>query len=221
MSQTDTPSASDLAALVAARLCHDLVSPISALGAALSVLDDDRAEDMREDAIELVRTGARQARAKLEYCRLAFGAGGSKPAVIDMAEIRRLAGAMFQDARAELVWKSDAAGLEKPAARVLMNLVWLAVDSLPRGGTVTIEAAASDGGARLKIVSAGPKVRLEDAYVTAMSGRAPESGFDGRSVQPYYAGLIAREHGGRAGVEVGEDRAVFTALIAPMAREAA
>ena len=51
-----------------------------------------------------------------------------------------------------------------------MNLVWLAVDSLPRGGTVTIEAAASDGGARLKIVSAGPKVRLEDAYVTAMSG---------------------------------------------------
>lgn len=221
MSQTDTPSASDLAALVAARLCHDLVSPISALGAALSVLDDERAEDMREDAIELVRTGARQARAKLEYCRLAFGAGGSKPAVIDMAEIKRLSEAMFQDARPDLDWKSDAPGLEKPAARVLMNLVWLAVDSLPRGGTVTIEAIASDGGARLKIVAAGPKVRLDEAYVVAMSGKAPESGFDGRSIQPYYAGLIAREHGGRADAQAEDDRAVFTALIAPMAREAA
>lgn len=221
MSQTDTPSASDLAALVAARLCHDLVSPISALGAALSVLDDERAEDMREDAIELVRTGARQARAKLEYCRLAFGAGGSKPAIIDMAEIKRLAEAMFQDARPDIVWKTEAAGVEKPAARVLMNLVWLAVDCLPRGGTVTIEVAAGEGGARLKIVSTGPKVRLDESYVVAMSGRAPQDGFDGRSIQPYYAGLIARENGGRADAQAEDDRALFTALIAPMAREAA
>ena len=35
-------SASDLAALLCARVCHDLVSPISALGTALEVLDDER-----------------------------------------------------------------------------------------------------------------------------------------------------------------------------------
>lgn len=216
MSQTAPISASDLAALLAARLCHDLVSPISALGAALSVLDDDRAEDMRDDAIELLRTGANQARAKLEFCRLAFGAGGSKPAVIDMSEIRRLAGEMFKDSRPDLVWKTEAAGLEKPAARVLMNLIWLAVDALPRGGTVTIEAVAGEGGARLSLVSEGKKVRLEDAYIAAMAGERPQDGFDGRSVQPYYTGLIARENGGRADVRVEEERAVLSALIAPM-----
>ncbi|WP_270374493.1 histidine phosphotransferase ChpT [Marinicauda sp. Alg238-R41] len=216
MSQTSPISASDLAALLAARLCHDLVSPISALGAALSVLDDERAEDMRDDAIELLRTGANQARAKLEFCRLAFGAGGSKPAVIDMSEIRRLADEMFKDSRPDLVWKTEATGLEKPAARVLMNLIWLAVDALPRGGTVTIEAVAGEGGARLSLVSEGKKVRLEDAYIKAMAGDRPEDGFDGRSVQPYYTGLIAREHGGRADVRVEEERAVLSALIAPM-----
>ncbi|GGE45191.1 histidine phosphotransferase [Marinicauda pacifica] len=216
MSQTSPISASDLAALLAARLCHDLVSPISALGAALSVLDDERAEDMRDDAIELLRTGANQARAKLEFCRLAFGAGGSKPAVIDMSEIRRLADEMFKDSRPDLVWKTEATGLEKPAARVLMNLIWLAVDALPRGGTVTIEAVAGEGGARLSLVSEGKKVRLEDAYIKAMAGERPEDGFDGRSVQPYYTGLIAREHGGRADVRVEEERAVLSALIAPM-----
>lgn len=216
MSQTSPISASDLAALLAARLCHDLVSPISALGAALSVLDDERAEDMRDDAIELLRTGANQARAKLEFCRLAFGAGGSKPAVIDMSEIRRLADEMFKDSRPDLIWETEATGLEKPAARVLMNLIWLAVDALPRGGTVTIEAVAGEGGARLSLVSEGKKVRLEDAYIRAMAGERPEDGFDGRSVQPYYTGLIAREHGGRADVRVEEERAVLSALIAPM-----
>lgn len=208
------PTPSDLAALIAARLCHDLVSPVSALGAALSVLDDENAEDMRDDAIELVRTGAKQARAKLEYCRLAFGAGGSAPANIDINELQRLANEMFADHKPDLVWKTQASGLDKPAARILLNLIWLAVDSVPRGGTVTIEATASDGGSRIKIVSAGPRVRLDLSYVEAMAGRAPEEGFDGRSIQPYYAGLIARENGGRVDAEAEEERAVFTALIA-------
>ena len=70
-------SAEQLTALMCARLCHDLVSPVSALGAALSVLDDEDSSDMHDDAMELVRESSRQAQAKLEFARLAFGAGGS------------------------------------------------------------------------------------------------------------------------------------------------
>ncbi|PWE16787.1 hypothetical protein DDZ18_11360 [Marinicauda salina] len=222
MSDTNTPTAADLAALLCARLCHDLVSPVSALGAALSVFDDENAVDMRDDAVELMRTGARQAQAKLEYARLAFGAAGSKPGVIEMAEIRRLADAMFGDHKPELVWKDEADGLDKPAARVLLNLIWLGVDAAPRGGTVTIEAKTqSDGGARLRLVAAGPKVRLDPAYGEALEGRAPENGYDGRSIQPYYAGLIAREFGGRASAHADEERVEFTALLAPGAAQAA
>lgn len=56
--QDDLPAelpADQLAALLCARLCHDLVSPVSALGAALSVFDDPDSADMHEDAMELVR----------------------------------------------------------------------------------------------------------------------------------------------------------------------
>ena len=62
-------TAEQLAALLCARLCHDLVSPVSALGAALSVLDDKDSADMHEDAMGLVRESARQAQAKLEFSR--------------------------------------------------------------------------------------------------------------------------------------------------------
>lgn len=213
MTQIDALSATDLAALLCSRVCHDIAGPASAMGAALSVLDDEDAADMRDDAIALLRNGAGQIRSKLEYARVCFGAAGSRGGEMALSEIKTLADPMFADARADLSWKTQTGEISKTAARVLLNLIWLAVDTLPRGGTVTIEAAASaDGGARLRVVASGPRLRLDDAYVTAFTGAAPEGGFDGRNVQPYFAGLIARESGGRAEASLTEDRIELAAL---------
>lgn len=218
MSQIDhAPSAAELAALLCSRVCHDIAGPTSAMGAALSVLDDEGAADMRDDAIDLLRTGAVSIRNKLEYARVCFGAGGSRGGEMTLEEIKAVAEPMFADSRPDLVFKTETGALDKTAARVLLNLIWLAVEALPRGGTATVEASASsDGGARLRVVSAGPRIRLEPAYAAAINGERPEDGFDGRSIQPYYAGLIAREAGGRAAATATDDRAEFTALTGPV-----
>ena len=55
MSTETAPTAAELAALLSSRVCHDIAGPTSAMGAALSVLDDDSALDMRDDAIELLK----------------------------------------------------------------------------------------------------------------------------------------------------------------------
>jgi histidine phosphotransferase ChpT len=220
MSDPNTPSAAELAALISARVCHDLISPVSALSAALGVLEDPSASDMREDAMELLRSGISSAQAKLEFLRLAFGAGGSHPGLIETSELKRLAGAMFGHAKAELVWKTEAGGLPKPAAKVLLNLIWMAVDSVPRGGTVTVEASVSSG-ARIRIVAAGPKARLDESARLALSGAAPEDGYSGRSIQPYYTGLLARESGGRVDARAEDERVEYAALIASEADKAA
>ena len=220
MSQIDTaPTAAELAALLCSRICHDIAGPTSAMGAALSVLDDEGASDMRDDAIDLLRTGAVSIRNKLEYARVCFGAGGSRGGEMTLDEIKAVAEPMFSDARPDLVFKTEAGLLDKTAARVLLNLIWLAVEALPRGGSVSVEASASsDGGARLRVVASGPRIRLEPAYAAALSGERPEDGYDGRSIQPYYAGLIAREAGGRAAASSSDDRAEFTALTGPVQR---
>lgn len=216
MTQIAALSATDLAALLCSRVCHDIAGPTSAMGAALSVLDDEGAADMRDDAIALLRNGAGQIRAKLEYARVCFGAAGSRGGDMAISEIKALAEPMFAEARPDLAWKTEAGEISKTAARVLLNLIWLAVETLPRGGVVTIEAAASsDGGARLRVSATGPRLRLDDAYIAAFKGEAPEGGFDGRNVQPYYAGLIARESGGRAEASLTEDRAELAALTGP------
>lgn len=225
MDMTETRFASmapdQLAALLCARLCHDLVSPVAALGAALSVLDDEDAADMREDALELVRESSRQAQAKLEFARLAFGAGGSAPGVLDSQELKRIAGGLFATVKPDLVWKVEAASLEKSVARLLLNLCILGIESAPRGGTVTVEATESGGGSRLRVIAEGPKAKIDPKHAAALEGIKPEGGFDGRTIQPYYAGLIAHGAGGRATATMGEDRVEFVALMTNAAQAAA
>src|ERR687890_461021 len=66
----------ELAALIASRVCHDLISPVGAIVNGLEVLEEERDESMREFAMDLVQKSARQASAKLQFSRLAFGASG-------------------------------------------------------------------------------------------------------------------------------------------------
>lgn len=220
--KTANLSPEQLAALLCARLCHDLVSPVSAMGMAFSVLDDDDAEDMKDNAIELVRENARQAQAKLEFARIAFGAAGSAPGTIETQELKRLAQDYFETLRPDLVWKVTANGLEKTAARLLLNLCMAAGSAAARGGTVTVEANEDGaGGARLRLVAEGPKAVLKPDFEAALEGKEPPEGFNGRSIQPYYAGLIARTAGGRVSATSSEDRVEFVALIAPRVSKAA
>ncbi len=187
-----TPST--LAALLCARICHDLVSPVGALGTAIEILNDDSNADMHDDALDLVRSSARRATAKLKFLRLAFGAAGSAPGIIATEELTTLSQNMFADAKAELDFAFHADGLDKNRARLLLNLIMLGVQSVPRGGTVRIDTTED----ALTITGTGPRARLDEGVARALSGRAPEDGFDGRTIQPFYAGMMAREQGGTA-----------------------
>lgn len=206
-------SSADLAALLSARLCHDLIGPVGATISAVSVFDDPDAADMQDDAIALIRESAEKSRARLEFCRLAFGAGGSAPGVIELSSLQRLTGDMYAGAKADIVWKVEGGGLEKRAARVLLNLILIAMESAPRGGEVRIEASESAGESRLRVTASGPRAKLLPAAADALAGQSPEGGFDGRSIQPYYIYLIIQEVGGRVDAQTSEDRVELTALV--------
>ena len=177
----------NLSALLCARICHDLISPVGALGTAIEILDDDSNVDMHDDAMALVRTSSRQAAAKLKFLRIAFGAAGSAPGVIPTTEVQTLTNDMFADSKPDLVWNVDSIGIDKNRARIVMNLVMLGIQAAPRGGTVTVTRHGQGEGANFVIVSEGPKARLDAAIANAIAGKVPEDGFDGRSIQPLYA----------------------------------
>ena len=212
-----TPSS--LAALLSARICHDLISPIGALGTAIEILDDDTNSEMHEDAMGLVRLSSKQAGAKLRFLRLAFGAGGSAPGIIGVDELKNLIADMYEGGKASINWGESVDGLEKNTARLLLNLTMLAVQAVPRGGDVMIRANQASGATTVHLAAKGPKSRLDANVEKTLAGKAPEDGFDGRTIQPFYAGMIARELKGSVTAMVDEETVSFTAHI-PVAQTA-
>ncbi len=206
--------AEDLAALLCARLCHDLVAPVSAINTALEVMEDESAADMRDEALKLLHLSAGQASAKLEFARLAFGAGTSAPGLVETRELERLVMGAFASARSEVIWKVTASHLSKTAARLLLNMVILGIEAGLRGGEVHIEAASA---ARMRVSVRGGMSKLLPTVSTALDGAPMENGYDGRSIQPFYTGLIARSLGGRTEARTLDDGVEFMSLTAEAA----
>lgn len=204
----------NLSALMCARICHDLVSPIGALGTAIEVLEDDSNVEMHEDAMNLVKLSARQASAKLQFLRLAFGAGGSAPGVIGIRELIRLIEGIYGEGKVSIVWDAQVSELDKAVARILLNLTMLAVQSVPRGGDVKIVTTETDDTVHVRLDAAGPKARLNEAVTRTFSGKAPDDGFDGRTIQPFYTGMMARELSAILGATIDGECVTFT-LAAP------
>jgi hypothetical protein len=75
--ETITLDSLDLAALLCSRVCHDVISPVGAIVNGLEVLEDENYSSMRDFALDLIRKSAKQASARLQFARLAFGAAGS------------------------------------------------------------------------------------------------------------------------------------------------
>src|SRR4051812_27822118 len=76
----------DLAALLCSRVCHDLISPVGAIVNGLEVLEEENDEETKTFALDLIKRSARTASAKLQFCRLAFGAAGSPGVQIDVGD---------------------------------------------------------------------------------------------------------------------------------------
>lgn len=213
MSSAPKLTPSGLSALMCARICHDLLSPVGALGTALEVLNDESNADMHEDALELVKTTAGQASRKLEFLRIAFGAAGSAPGIIATAELKRLVTGMYGGGKVDIVWDEQIGGLEKGRARLLLNLTMLAVMAIPRGGQLTIKLRNDGGQDALLLTSTGSKARLEAAVEKTLMGGAPEDGFDGRTIQPFYAGMLVREMKGKVAASIVDETVTFKAVL--------
>src|SRR6476646_8704102 len=139
MSEEATIGDLELAALISSRICHDVISPVGAIANGLEMLGEEQDESMREQTMDLIRKSARQASAKLQFARLAFGAAGSARAEIDLRDAEKVARDFLQDAKHTLSWQGPRATLPKNKVKLLLNLVVLGVLALPRGGVVKVE----------------------------------------------------------------------------------
>jgi histidine phosphotransferase ChpT len=200
----------EFAALLVSRVCHDLVSPVGAVVNGLEVLEDETDLAMRAEALRLVAASAEQAAARLQFCRIAFGAAGSSGAELDLAEVGRIMKGLLKGGRAELVWQAHAVNWPKDWAKLLMNVVLSAADCLPRGGRVTVDVSRDATVPGFKVTAEGTVVRLLPESERALLGDA-EGPLDGRSIQPYLTHQLAKNLNAGLSVAAAPGEVRFTA----------
>jgi len=190
MSDLFTLSAPDLAALLCSRVCHDIISPVGAINNGLELLDEGGAD---EDAMNLIRQSARNASARLQFARIAFGAAGSAGMQIDTGDAEAVTAAFLKNEKPELVWSGQRALLPKNQVKLLLNLVLVAHASIPRGGKISVNLEDVHTQPKFALTSSGPMLRVPPKFLELHSGRKPEEPIDAHTVQPYYTLLLARE----------------------------
>lgn len=193
----------DLAALLCSRVCHDVISPVGAVANGLEVLEDEDDEEMRKIAFDLVRKSAAQASAKLQFCRVAFGAAGSAGSHIDMGEAGDVARLFVGEEKIKLDWRAPRETREKSQVKLLLNLMLFAMSCVPRGGVVTV----GTDGASLKVTARGEGAKIPEKSHALLAGGVVGSDIDARLVQVYYTMRLAAHAGydlkpGREGEEI-------------------
>jgi histidine phosphotransferase ChpT len=201
-------SAPDLAALLCSRVCHDIISPVGAINNGLELLDEGGAD---EDAMNLIRASARNASARLQFARIAFGAAGSAGMLIDTGDAEAVAIAFLKNEKPELVWNGRRALLPKNKVKLLLNLILIANGAIPRGGKITVRLEDLETEPRFVLSASGPMVRVPPKFLELHSGNRPEEAIDAHAVQPYYTLLLAREAGMTISIRAAADEIVLTA----------
>ena len=199
----------ELAAFLAARMCHDYISPAGAIMSGLDLLEDPSAQDMREEAMTLIASSAKKLVDLLSFDRVALGASAAAES-FGADQLETLAVGVSTHGRAQLVWNCEPRSLPKPAARAMLNLVQIGLGALPTGGTATLTAVEADGGLVLSIDCVGARARLRPAVIDGLQGRRLEEGLAGLWVQAYYLHDLVVAAGGTLEHEVFGERVMLT-----------
>ena len=214
MTTTDAPIALeplDLAAMLCSKVCHDVISPVGAIVNGLEVLEDDSDPAMHDVALDLIKRSAAGASAKLQFCRLAFGAAGSAGASFDTGDAEKVARAMLETEKTKFVWNAPRQFLAKNKVKLLLNLCQIAGATIPRGGSLEVSLIGEGDDAGVQVAVKGANPRLQAHFADLLAGRLEDAKVDAHTIQPYFAGLVARECGLVVRIEPGPEGLAFVA----------
>ena len=209
----------DLAALLCSRVCHDVISPVGAIINGLEVLDGEQDEEMRAVAMELIKKSAESASARLQFCRLAFGAAGSFGALIDTGDAEKVARDIFANGRTVLQWNCCRRMASRASVKLLLNLCLIAASAVPRGGVIAVDIAGEDDAMTMRVEARGANARLSHSAADFLTNAVPNEPIDGHSIQLYFTTLLARECQATLNVSTSAEHVTLTVAPAPRTRD--
>ncbi len=174
----------ELGALIASRICHDLISPMGAIGNGVELLQLARGVSGPE--MELIEQSITHANTRLRLYRLAFGTVGDGQ-MISQSEIGSLLQALSLHGRHSYQWQ-DARHFNRRYSKLVFLLILCVESALPWGGDIVI-AEAADG---LELAARAERMKLDEGLWRMLDHQNPGAELNAARV---HFGLLAQELG--------------------------
>lgn len=198
-----------LAAYVASRICHDAISPASSVKNALDLLDDPGDEEMRPVYEKHLRESAHKTAATIQYFRYAFGSAGLHTGAADLHQFKNITEEYLAGLKPSVEWDIQTEHLSWSHARLLMNMLMMGVDSLPRGGVINVRVRDEAGGMTITLTCSGNRAKLKDFMAAIVRGETPEDDFRPDNIQPKFALMVCTDLNGELTASQADDEKVI------------
>ena len=165
----------DLTALLGSRICHDIISPLGAIGNGVELLAMGGSIDGPEMA--LITESVASAKARVRFFRVAFGHAGPDQRIAHR-EVESILADMTRGGRTRIEWQVEG---DQPRGEV--KLAFLALQCLetamPYGGTV----AVTRDGVQWQVAGTAPKLKVDEALFRGLSDPAAQAPITAAQVQ--------------------------------------
>ncbi len=199
-----------VAELLASRLCHDLISPVGAVNSGIELMTEF-GDDPDGESMALITSSARTASDKLLFFRIAYGNAGSGTNV-PLADGLNLVAPVCVNQRTETVIDDASAGTMPGAGAVklLLCVVLMAGECLPRGGTLTVRVGPD---MTAEITAAGEGARISEDEKAALDGTFDVDGLDPKTAHAYFTRCVSQRLSVDVAVSATDDRVSFSAQL--------
>jgi len=183
--------------LACSKLCHDVISPIGAVNNGLELLEEEDDAALKIEATALAQRSARRASILLQVYRSAFGNAGNQ-ASFGPREAVAMAQELLTGGKVQLHAVNLPETSQFPAGygKVAINLIVLAADALPRGGSLEFTVASPQlGRGAIEATCSGQQIAWPQEFGRAILRQLTSDELSAHNILPYMCATFAQRLG--------------------------
>jgi len=182
--------------LLCSRICHDLVGPVGAINTAIELMADEGSGALDGEALSVLMKSAQDANRKLAFFRSVFGLGGGADVVVQQSHLVELTEGILASGKVTANWDVGIpATVSGSAGKIIMLLVFLAAETLPRGGEVTVRVQTFSDGMAAACIAEGEGAVIRPEVEAVLADKTPSTELSARGVPAYVLALLAHKCG--------------------------
>jgi histidine phosphotransferase ChpT len=189
--------------LICSRICHDLISPVSAINNGIELIGDS-GEGMDGDAFSLIADSATIVAGRLAVMRYAYGA-----ATPSLDEVRTMVIDYFSDSKIQLTWPKTGLAADLAAKpnfpKVILNIILTLAEAIGAAGTITLESAKST---ELTVTGESKAGTVRNDVLAGLDAKADT--LDARTIQAFTTVMLATRFGFTLTKTLTDAKIVFT-----------